>query len=184
MERYEYRAGLDSGGSIDSQEHPDRNHPRRSKGAEEMTLCRNTERPFQAGAGTADGSGGQASGGSAGTDRQRSILSSARVALAQSQPPLTINGRGFGSFPNGLPYDGNSNYLEITDSTQNWDAGYGTDQCTVSIGEWSTTNISLVANVNVNGACPLAAGDQLTIKVWNPQSLGTPATYTTTVAAN
>jgi hypothetical protein len=103
---------------------------------------------------------------------------------AQAQPPLTINGSGFGSFPEGLPYNGNSNYLEIIDSTQNWDAGYGNGPCTVSIGEWSTTTISVVANLNVNGACPLLAGDQLTIKVWNPQSPGTPATYTTTVAAN
>lgn len=103
---------------------------------------------------------------------------------AQAMPPLTIHGAGFGSFPNGLPYQGNSNYLEITDTTQNWDAGYGSDSCTVTIGEWSTTSISLVANVNQSGTCPLAVGDQLTIKVWNPQSMAGPASYNTTVAAN
>ena len=76
------QGGLDCGGSIDSQEHRDGNHPRRPEGAKELTLCRNTKRSFQAGAGTPDRSGGQASGGSAWADRQRSILSSARVALS------------------------------------------------------------------------------------------------------
>jgi hypothetical protein len=103
--------------------------------------------------------------------------------VAQPQPPISVIGNSFGDFPNGLPYTGNSNYLEITDTTQNWSAGYSGDPCTVAISGWDNDLIELVANVNQNGACPLVAGDQLTVNVWNPQSMAT-ATITVTVASN
>jgi hypothetical protein len=96
--------------------------------------------------------------------------------VAQFQPPISIlakNG-GFGSFPLGLPYTGNSAFIEITDTNpgthQSWSAGYTGDPCTVEIGEWSDSLISLVANVNASGSCRMSAGDQLTVTVWNPQT--------------
>ncbi|MGA3044880.1 MAG: hypothetical protein ABSF54_29235, partial [Bryobacteraceae bacterium] len=94
-----------------------------------------------------------------------------QVFVQTQPPPVSIIGVGFGNFPNGLPYAGTSNYLEITDVTQNWSAGYSGDACTVSIASWADYLIQLVANVNQNGVCPLAAGDQLTVTVWNPESL-------------
>jgi hypothetical protein len=92
--------------------------------------------------------------------------------VVQPSPPLNIVGQGFGYFPLGLPYTGNSNFLQITDTTQtpNWSAGYTGDPCTATIGEWSDGLISLIANVNQNGACPMAAGDTLNITVTNQQS--------------
>jgi hypothetical protein len=102
---------------------------------------------------------------------------------AQSQPPIVIIGSGFGNFPNGMPYTGNSNYLQMTDITQNWDAGYGTDSCQLSFSSWDDSSIQLVANVNQNGACPLVAGDQLNVRVWNPQTMAD-ATYSVIVAGN
>jgi hypothetical protein len=99
---------------------------------------------------------------------------------AQSQPPITILGAGFGSFPNGLPYTGNSKYLEIADTTQGWDAGYGSDACNLTVGEWAATEISIVANLGT--ACPLMTGDQLTVKVWNPQTNAN-TSFTVTVVA-
>jgi len=103
--------------------------------------------------------------------------------VAQPQPPMTIVGAGFGNFPYGMPFTGTSNYLEINNTTEGWDAGYGKDSCTVSISGWASNRIQLVANVNQNGNCVLAPGDQLTIKVWNPQSTGKPATFPVVVAA-
>lgn len=103
--------------------------------------------------------------------------------VSQSQPPMSIIGIGFGDFPQGLPYSGSSNYLEITDSTQKWSAGYSGDPCTVSISGWDNDLIELVANINQNGMCPLVAGDQLTVNVWNPQSMASKA-ITVTVAPN
>ena len=103
--------------------------------------------------------------------------------VAQPQPPMSIIGGGFGDFPNGLPFTGTSGYLQITDTTQNWSAGYSGNACSVSITSWATNLIQLVANVNQNGVCPLAAGDQLAVTVWNPESM-TSATMTVTVASN
>ena len=106
------------------------------------------------------------------------------TVVAQTQPPpMSIIGQGFGDFPNGLPFTGTSGYLQITDATQNWDAGYSGDACTVSIYSWAANLIELVANLGQNGACPLIAGDQLTVTVWNPQSM-TSAVATVTVQSN
>ncbi|HLY17345.1 MAG TPA: hypothetical protein VKR61_08975 [Bryobacteraceae bacterium] len=102
--------------------------------------------------------------------------------VVQPQPPLTIVGTGFGSFPFGLPYTGNSAYLEVYDVTQNWTAGYGSDVCTLSISDWSDSSIALVANVNQHKLCPMEAGDQLTVQVWNPQTAAT-TSFAVTVGA-
>ena len=101
--------------------------------------------------------------------------------IVQAAPPVAIAGSGFGSLPLGLPYNGNSNFLEINDVTQGWTAGYTGSACTVSIGEWSDSLISLIANVN-EGLCPMAANDQITVTVWNPQTLSSFA-YTLTAGA-
>jgi len=90
--------------------------------------------------------------------------------VAQSQPPISILGRGFGSFPLGLPYTGNSSFFQITDTTQSWSAGYTGSACTVRVGEWSDSEISVVVN---GSACSMVAGDQLTVTVWNPQTQST-----------
>jgi len=105
--------------------------------------------------------------------------------IVQSSPPLSIVGQGFGSFPLGLPYSGNSNFLQITDTTQGWSAGYTAgSSCTVSIGEWSDGLISLIANVNESGPCPMAAGDTLNVTVTNPQKLTSYTFGPITVAAS
>jgi hypothetical protein len=103
--------------------------------------------------------------------------------VAQPQPPMSIIGGGFGDFPDGLPFTGTSGFLQIADSTENWSAGYSGNACSVSITSWAANLIELVANVNQNGVCPLAAGDQLTVTVWNPESM-TSATATVTVQPN
>lgn len=105
------------------------------------------------------------------------------TVVTQPQPPLEIVGGGFGDFAGTLPFNGVSGYLKISDTTQGWDAGYTGDTCTVSISSWASNLIQLAANVNQNGQCPMASGDQLTVTVWNPQSLFS-TSLTVTVAAN
>ena len=84
-----------------------------------------------------------------------------------------------------MPFSGTSNFLEIQNVTENWDAGYGTDACTVSITSWASNRIQLVANVNQSGLCSMAIGDQLIIKVWNPQSVtNQPAVFIATVSGS
>ncbi len=102
--------------------------------------------------------------------------------VAQSHPPFTITGSGFGSFPQGLPYTGNSNYFEIIDTTQNWHAGYTGGACDVSISEWSDGRIALMANIAPTGPCPVISGDQIVVQVWNPQTMAAPAAATVTVS--
>lgn len=104
--------------------------------------------------------------------------------VAQPKPPITITGGGFGNFPLGIPFTGNSQYFQIVDTTQSWTAGHTTSPCTVSINAWASNRIQLVANVNQAGPCPLAAGDQLTFKVWNPQTMVVSPTFSVTVAPN
>jgi len=91
--------------------------------------------------------------------------------VEQTNPPVTIAGSGFDVFPDGLPFNGTSQFLQIANQTQGWSAGHTGDICTVSISSWATDLIQLIANVNANGSCPLAAGDQLNITVWNPATL-------------
>lgn len=102
--------------------------------------------------------------------------------VVQPNPPVTIMGAGFGVFKDGVPLRGTSNYLQIINSTRKWSAGYTGNACSVSISSWTIGRIQLVANVNQNGMCPLAAGDNLTFRVWNPETMAA-TTFGVTVAA-
>ncbi len=95
----------------------------------------------------------------------------------QPFPPITLNGSGFGFLPQGLRFTGNPNYLEINDVTQGWSAGLTDSVCNLSIGDWADNRIELVANVGQAGYCPISAGDQMTVSVWNPQTGSGPADY-------
>ena len=103
--------------------------------------------------------------------------------VAQPTPPITIIGGGFGNFPDGTPFTGTSGYLQVYDTTQGWSAGFTGNTCTISLLSWATNRIQFIANVNQNGVCPLAPGDQLNFKVLNPQT-STPATFKLTATAN
>jgi hypothetical protein len=102
--------------------------------------------------------------------------------VAQPSPPITIIGTGFGSFPNGLPFAGISNYMSINDTTQNWTAGYTGTSCGVSISSWDDGEIQLVGNLSQKPACPLAPGDNVVVTVWNPQSMAQAQATVTVVA--
>ena len=90
---------------------------------------------------------------------------------AQPNPPVTILGEGFGTFPLGAPFTGTSKFLALRDTTQHWSAGYTGDACSVSISEWDGGDIQLVANVDQNGVCLLKSGDKVRVEVWNPQTM-------------
>ncbi|HUE04967.1 MAG TPA: hypothetical protein VMR62_35785 [Bryobacteraceae bacterium] len=90
---------------------------------------------------------------------------------AQPNPPISIVGEGFGMFPEGTPFTGTSRYFELENITRGWVAGFTGSACTVSISSWDINSIQLVANVNVNGKCPLHSGDHLMVVVWNPQTM-------------
>ena len=81
-------------------------------------------------------------------------LPTCAYSVEQPKPPITIMGAGFGVFPNGFPFAGVSNYLRITDTTQNWVAGYTGSACRVSISSWDTERIQLQANFQFDQRMP------------------------------
>jgi len=96
------------------------------------------------------------------------------IVAAQPAPPIDINGSGFGYLPGGQPFTGLTSFLQITDYTQGWSAGFTTSQCSVTIAKWDDNRIEAIPNVNQNGNCPLVVGDQLGVSVWNPLTGGGP----------
>ena len=111
-------------------------------------------------------------------------ISSVSTVYAESQPPISISGLGFGTMS---PFsNSDSAYIMVTDNSQipSWSAGHTGDLCNVSVSQWTNTSISLTANVNESGIfsiCYLAAGDSLTISVWNPETGAGPFTKLVTV---
>lgn len=97
------------------------------------------------------------------------------VTSVQPSPPIDIEGSGFGFLPV-QPFTGDTGYLQIVDLTQNWTAGFTNSPCSVTIAKWDDNRIEAVPNVNQNGQCPLAAGDQLDVAIWNPQTGSGPIT--------
>ncbi|MFN7996836.1 MAG: hypothetical protein U0Q18_24695 [Bryobacteraceae bacterium] len=95
--------------------------------------------------------------------------------VAQANPPVTITGGGFGDFPQGMPFGGFTDYLRISNTTRGWSAGHTGDSCAVSITSWAANRIQFTAAVGQGGHCPLAAGDRLIVRVWNPETLASVA---------
>ena len=87
------------------------------------------------------------------------------------------------TIPDGEPFIGTSNYLRITDTTQNWVAGYTGSTCGISLSSWVDVQIQLVANLGQSGTCVLAAGDNLLLEVWNPQTMVKAESNVTVAAA-
>jgi hypothetical protein len=99
---------------------------------------------------------------------------------AEPNPPITIVGAGFGTFPDGAPFTGTSKYLGLVDVTQGWYAGMAGTPCTVSISEWDAGQVQFVANVPTrSGKCAIQSGDDIEFEVWNPQTMVL-ATFETT----
>jgi hypothetical protein len=108
------------------------------------------------------------------------ITSVSAVAPQQTQN-ITISGTGFGSQP---PYSGESPYLEISDLTGSWNAGYTDDLVGVQLSSWTDTQIQIQGFQGSYGqhGWVLRAGDQLQVQVWNPQTNAT-ATYQLSVTS-
>jgi len=111
----------------------------------------------------------------------------ASVSPLQLQPTgtqtITINGQGFGTQ---YPYSGDSPFLEVKDTTREWDAGHATDLVHLYVISWTDSQIIIGGFTGDYGGglldnYQLKPGDQVTISVWNAQTGFGPATYTATV---
>jgi hypothetical protein len=92
---------------------------------------------------------------------------------------ITIAGSGFGRRS---PYSGDSNSIEVTDESRNWNAGssrdFPADQITLSVALWTDTKIEIsgFAGAYGSGSYSLSPGDRITIRIWNTQTGQGPAT--------
>ncbi|MGO9750197.1 MAG: beta strand repeat-containing protein [Solirubrobacteraceae bacterium] len=128
---------------------------------------------------------------------QPTITSVSPISPTANQT-ITITGSCFGSQQ---PYDGDSRYIQVTDLTKNWAAGYcdpslnppgscvplssPSDAVGLNVVTWTDTQIQIAGFTVSYGQYnwTLDPGDQIQIQVWNPQTQAGPAVYTTTVTA-
>jgi protein involved in polysaccharide export with SLBB domain len=114
-----------------------------------------------------------------GSDTCAPQITSVSAILPQKTQTITISGTGFGTQ---APYTGDSNYINLVDSTGNWGAGStenGGNAVTLAVSSWTDSQIVLTgfsAAYGKNGWC-IKPGDQLSVRVWNANTGGGPAIY-------
>ena len=116
---------------------------------------------------------------------QSPVITSVSRVWARGYQTILINGSGFGSI---RPYTGNSRAIRIIDNTQGWSAGYAPtgDAVTLQITSWKDRQISITQLTGAygTGIYSLLANDQVTVEVWNAQTLAGPAKASALVHAN
>jgi hypothetical protein len=107
-----------------------------------------------------------------------SITKVSKIEAKQHQK-IVISGSGFGTMQ---PYNGDSGYLQILDTTGGWSAGYVSssqdDFVTLDIASWNDNKIIITGFTGDYGQSywKLNVGDRLKINVWNAQTHNGPAT--------
>ncbi len=106
-------------------------------------------------------------------------ISSVTAILPQQTQTITITGTGFGTQ---AAYNGDSSFIEITDTTANWNAGFGNstgaNTVTLNVTSWTDTKIVIAGFTGDYGrGYTLTNGDKLEVKVWNVQTQTGPAIY-------
>jgi hypothetical protein len=101
---------------------------------------------------------------------------------AQPNQTITIAGSGFGLAP---PFLGDSAYIQVSDLTQGWNAGYAPQGDAVNLAVQSWTNSHIViggfTGAYGQGNWVLNDGDQVVVRVWNAQTGAGPTNYALTV---
>ena len=94
---------------------------------------------------------------------------------------ITIRGQGFGQHN---PYNGNSEYISVSDLTRNWSAGYLGSAVTLNVTSWSDTKIVISGFTGQYGkqGWALYSGDSIQITLWVTPDSTRPVTYKTTVS--
>jgi len=107
------------------------------------------------------------------------------TVLPQKMQTIIITGVGLGRKS---AYTGNSDFLQVSDLTRNWDGGWskdpGTDKVGLEVTSWTDTKIVIEGFTGEYGAgqWSLGEGDKIRFRVWNPQTGQGPAIYTSVVA--
>lgn len=96
---------------------------------------------------------------------------------------IEISGYGFGTH---AKFDGDSQFIAITDISQGWGAGHTGDAVTIYLTSWTDKLITIeyFDGAYGTGNYSLVAGDKLSIEVWNPQTGQGPGKAQVTVLTN
>ena len=107
-------------------------------------------------------------------------ITSVNKLQPQALQNIKIKGTGFGKQ---APYNGNTLFIEITDTTTGWSAGYGYDAVNLDVTKWTNTEIDIDAFTGAYGQSGwvLLSGDAIQVQVWNPASGKGPAKKRTVV---
>jgi len=106
------------------------------------------------------------------------------AVIAQQVQTITITGIGFGQTP---AYLGDSDFLQVSDLTRDWNAGWsrspGTDKVGLKVTSWTDTKIVIegFTGAYASGQWSLGEGDNIRFRVWNPQTGQGPAAYASVV---
>jgi hypothetical protein len=117
--------------------------------------------------------------GEAGTRQTGPGITSVSKIEAKQTQKIVISGSGFGTMQ---PYNGDSGYLQILDTTGKWSAGYISssqdDTVTLNVASWTDSKIVIKGFTGGYGESywVLIKGDHLKINVWNAQTHAGPAT--------
>jgi len=110
------------------------------------------------------------------------IISAVTPVLAKQTQTITISGRGFGTV---IPYNGDSNFIQLSDITRNWNAGHSGNLVNLIVAEWTDSRIVLQGfSGSYGGGWSLATGDVLVVQVWNAHSGAGPASFRAEVKAD
>ncbi|RZD18142.1 MAG: hypothetical protein EVG15_07365 [Candidatus Acididesulfobacter diazotrophicus] len=101
------------------------------------------------------------------TNNSPEIFSVSTVYPTNNQT-IVIKGIGFGTH---FSFNGDSRFIEITDMTRNWSAGWSGDMVHLYITSWTNNEIIINGFTGSygNGSWSLMPGDDVTVRVWNPQ---------------
>ncbi len=114
------------------------------------------------------------------------VISGVTAILPQQTQTITITGSGFGTQ---AAYNGDSTFIEITDTTRNWNAGLsnstGSETVTLNVTSWTDTKIVVAGFTGAYGPSTysISNGDAMKVKVWNAQTQTGPASFSLTAGA-
>ena len=119
---------------------------------------------------------------SGGTDNCPTVISSVSPIISKQTQTITISGGGFGTQ---AAYTGDSNFIELSDSTGSpWNAGYTGNGVSLAVSSWTDSQIVLSGLGGSYGSAHcIRPGDHLSVRVWNAQTGVGPAVYSIVASA-
>jgi hypothetical protein len=114
-------------------------------------------------------------GDSASAEATGPVITGVSLISAKQNQTIVISGHTFGAQ---IPYNGDSNYIMLSDITRNWNAGHSGNAVNLIVEQWTDCRIVLQGfSGSYGGGWSVANGDVENVQVWNVQSGAGPATF-------